>query len=213
MIEREILVSAFEAAFQPVFDPAFRVGAVQRSSMAEAMRVRGLIEQDMADREAEQRRLEAIVSIGEGHSANTLHLIVPPTPQWFGHGDFIRVRPKQDDVISRKEAWTVRRRTATICFTMNRRGVISDELYAACAWYRDLYEQTGLDGRMASVNFAKEVHTAPQDRGMPFSEEQIDAQEQYREARETIPAAYRLFFEKIVIEDVPLRRACRYGRE
>ena len=103
----------------------------------------------------------------------------------------------------------MRRVLTPITNRMFRAGKLNEEQFSACTWYRRTYDEAGLEGTLPGTDFLKEVWTAPQSRGMSFTEEQIEAQEQLRQARAKIPSAYVKFFEAVVLHDIPVKRAAR----
>lgn len=112
----------------------------------------------------------------------------------------------------------MRRVLTPIAKRMFHAGKLNEEQFSACTWYRRTYDEAGLEGTLPGTDFLKEVWTAPQSRGMNFTEEQINAQEQLRQARSHIPAAFVKFFEAVVLNDIPVKRAarahkCRYRHQ
>jgi hypothetical protein len=181
------------------------------SPSSEAERVASILARDAADREAEAARAEAERNLRLGVPANTAALIVPPTPEWVAKGDAIPYRPRHDGQWASLSdgATTMRRVLTPIVDRLYRAGKLTDEQWSACVWYRKTYDQAGLEGSMPGTDFLKEVWTAPQSRGMNFTEEQVAAQDQLRQARAMIPSAWVKYFEAVVLHDIPVKRAAR----
>lgn len=181
------------------------------TTSSEARRVAAILARDAADRQTEAARTEAERNMRLGVPVNAADLIVPPTPEWIAHGDAIPYRPRHDGQwASLSDGVTTMRRVLTPIVTrLHKTGKMNDEEHSACTWYRRTYDQAGLEGTMPGTDFLKEVWTAPQSRGMNFTEEQVCAQTQLRQARETIPSAFVKFFEAVVLHDIPVKRAAR----
>lgn len=200
------------------------------SPSSEARRVAAILARDEADRIAEQSRADAERNVRLGLPANEADLIIPPTPEWIaqcradpetdedgdhtewgGKSDAIPYRPRHDGQwASLSEGITTMRRVLTpIATRLHRAGKLNDEQLSACTWYRRTYDEAGLEGAMPGTDFLKEVWTAPQSRGMNFTEEQVAAQEQLRQARAAMPSAFVKFFEAVILYDIPVKRAAR----
>ncbi|WP_066120476.1 hypothetical protein [Blastomonas sp. CCH2-A2] len=181
------------------------------SPSSEARRVAAILARDEADRIAEQSRADAERNVRLGLPANEADLIIPPTPEWIAKGDAIPYRPRHDGQwASLSEGITTMRRVLTpIATRLHRAGKLNDEQLSACTWYRRTYDEAGLEGAMPGTDFLKEVWTAPQSRGMNFTEEQVAAQEQLRQARAAMPSAFVKFFEAVILYDIPVKRAAR----
>lgn len=181
------------------------------SPSSEARRVAAILARDEADRIAEKSRADAERNVRLGLPANEADLIIPPTPEWIAQGDAIPYRPRHDGQwASLSEGITTMRRVLTpIATRLHRAGKLNDEQLSACTWYRRTYDEAGLEGTLPGTDFLKEVWTAPQSRGMNFTEEQVAAQEQLRQARAYIPSAFVKFFEAVILYDIPVKRAAR----
>lgn len=94
---------------------------------------------------------------------------------------------------------------------MHKKGQITDEGFSACIWYARKYEQSGLEGSVGSVDYGKEVFSAPHDR-IVFTERQQQAQSDIRAVNRELPKAFLKFFQKIVVENLPVHRAKRFCR-
>lgn len=190
------------------------------SPSSEAARVASILARDAADRDAEAARTLAERNMRLGVPANAADLIIPPTPEWISQGDAIPYRPRHDGQwASLSEGITTMRRVLTpIVKRLFHAGKLNEEQFSACTWYRRTYDEAGLEGTLPGTDFLKEVWTAPQSRGMNFTEEQIAAQEHLRQARANIPSAFVKFFEAVVLNDIPVKRAarahkCRYRHQ
>ena len=179
-------------------------------SEAEAARVRKLLRRDRMDRIADQTRREADIAVKSGDLSRLQDTVVPPTPEQLGHGEFVSFSADKGKGTVRS-ATTVRRVVTPIAQRLWRSGKIDDDQLAACKWYRDRFEASGLDGRVPSTDFSKEVFAAPNAREM-FTDHQVEAEDDMRFVRKLMTAQFVKFFDMIVIGDVTLKRAERAAR-
>ena len=179
-------------------------------SEAEAVRVRRMLRRDRKDRAAEQDRREAAVAVESGDLSRLQDTVVPPTPEQLAQGEWVRVAVDMEQQTARSHK-TVRRVVTSIPARLYRRGVIGSDEVSACRWYRTAWELTGLDGRIQSVELAKEIFlTQPQ--MVQFTEQQIVAQDELRFVRALMTKRYIPFFELIVLHDMPMKRAERVSK-
>jgi DNA-directed RNA polymerase specialized sigma24 family protein len=83
---------------------------------------------------------------------------------------------------------------------------LTDEQLGACIWYREQFDESGLDGRIKTVDYAREVFASPQSR-LPFTTRQSEAQDALRAARGSIEKRYRKFFDMVVLADFGAKEA------
>lgn len=176
----------------------------------EQERVKALIERDKADRMREIERAAAELKIREGLVVSAHETVVEPTPEWFQHGDAESYTPELPDGTVR-EIKTVRRVRVPIILRMLHRGQLDNDQYRALNWYSECYERAGLHGAIPSVQIGKEVFGGGPDRVL-FTESQQQAQRMLREVKDRIPKHQVRFFEAVVIDNVPVRRAARFVR-
>lgn len=176
----------------------------------EKERVDGIIRRDRADDFEDFMRLQAQIEIEDGKFVNLQDTVVPPTREQIAKGEYIPFTPRGRDGTVRSVKG-FRKMSQTTVRRMHMKGQISDEGYVACIWYARKYEQAGLEGSIGSVDYGKEVFSSPQTR-TAFTEIQQEAQSDLRAAKVYMPKPFVKFFDKVVLEDVPLHRAKRFCR-
>lgn len=177
----------------------------------ERMRIRGLLERDKAYADAEAARLAARMEIEDGLTVNITDAVDGPTDEWLTKHQTERFTPRLEDGTVRTVS-AIRRVVTPICVRIHRAGHLTDDQLAACIWYREQYDESGLDGRIKTVDYGREVFAAPQNR-LPFTPRQSEAQANLRAARGSITKRYRQFYDLVVIGDMGVREAagnCRF---
>lgn len=185
-----------------------------KSIKDEQERQDAIIQRDIAYRKAEQDRAAAEIEIREGVFVNLADAVVPPTPELLAKGEFRNVSVAAEEShrgVHARSVQTVRRIVTTIPARLHRAGKINDDQFAACAWYRDQYEASGLEGNVKTVNFDQRIVGGLLG-GIMFSERQISAQGEIRDARLLIGAKWRKFFDLVVIDDIGVKSAARIAK-
>jgi len=185
-------------------------------AQAERRRVRELLNRDRADAARETARAEAEKAMAAGSFVNLADAVVEPTSEWLEKGEVQSFTPRSPDGTARSVS-TVRRVQTPIVIRMHRSGKLSDEHVLSCVWYRNAFEFADLAGHSASSqwNPNSTIRRGAIDAGfgyVPASEAVAEARDEYRAARDMLPAASLRFFEAIVLDDLPLRRAARFAR-
>lgn len=210
--------AAIEAKFEATFDERQRervesaAAAMKRAASLspEQRRVRDILARDRADKAAEEFRREAEIEVEAGRTVYMADAVVPPTPEQLATGEFLPYTPRQPDGTVR-EVRTHRRIQAYQAHRMLLWGVIDHQGYADCKWYAALHEATGLAGSVKSIDYGREVFSAPHNRSM-FTEWQIDKQDEFRFVRRLIPSRHLRLLDQIVLHDVPIHSAVRVAR-
>lgn len=180
-------------------------------------RVTVLIERDRRDRIDDQLRDIATIEVDSGIYINLADIVVPPTPEWLSKGDYETYTPRQPDKTVRSVR-TVRRVLTPIIARLWKAGKIDDDMARACLWYRITHEMAGIEGRWSTSRWrGPDDIPAPsgvnmQAGHMPMTTAEADARLALRKAQKRIPTSQLKFFEKIVIDDIPLSRAARFAR-
>ncbi|WP_370034043.1 hypothetical protein, partial [Qipengyuania mesophila] len=107
----------------------------------EEERVAALLERDALDREQERRRAIAVAQVESGEFANLDDTVVPPTPEQLEKGQFIPYTPRGENGTVRSVR-TVRRLLISQIAYLYSHGVLDDDTFAACRWYKDRYERS-----------------------------------------------------------------------
>ncbi|WP_156313499.1 hypothetical protein [Erythrobacter sp. SG61-1L] len=179
-----------------------------------------MLARDKADRNREAFREQAEMEVREGVFVNLAGTVVEPTQEWLEKADTTAFIPKQPKGTVRVIK-TVKRLAVPVVVRLCSDGKLSFEAMMACKRYREIYELTGLDGRVAIARYGIQGTMpgrvmAPSTR-MPIAEWEAVAREEYRAARDIFKPRHRKFFEAIVLEDNSPRKAragtCRNGKE
>lgn len=188
-----------------------RLEAIESPLMREANRVADILARDAEYAEAERARAAATIELADGLTVNVVDTVVPPTPEWLAKTQTRTVYvggEKWTDRASHEPVKTVRRIAASMAFRIHSDGRINERQFKACVWYRDRYELAGLEGTIKTASFEPRI-SGGIGSGLPFSDVQIEAQDEYRNARLMVPMLLRPFFELVVINDLSLTGAKR----
>lgn len=181
---------------------------------AENQRVRELVERSRRERIREADRKRAELEVSEGQFVNLSDTVIEPTPEWLEKGPVIGFTPDQTKGTTRTVR-SVRRVLTPIVRRLWEAGKITDEQHFACAWYRERHEVAGLEGRWKSSHIGFTSGTSGGGAGsspMAMHEHEAQARIQFRAARAAMTAFYLRFFDAVVLEDLPLRRAARFAK-
>lgn len=177
---------------------------------SERRRVRKLLKRDREDADVEQTRTRALADLEDGGFVNLQDTVTGPTREQLANGEFVPFTPSIENY-TKATVKGMRRMENSTVLRMHRKGQITDEGFSACIWYARKYEQSGLEGSVGSVDYGKEVFSAPHDR-IVFTERQQQAQSDIRAVNKELPKAFLKFFQKIVVENLPVHRAKRFCR-
>lgn len=178
---------------------------------AEAERVAGILKRDADDAERERRRAIAVAQVASGEFANLDDTVVPPTAEQLEKGDFTSYTPRGEKGTVRSVR-TVRRRLTSQLLTLHSRGVLDDDLLAACKWYRDRYEAAQMQSAAGVAGYGASI---PGDRiygHLPSTEWSAEARADFRWAACFVPADVRAMFDLVILQDRPIQEAARMGR-
>lgn len=187
--------------------------AVER---AEHQRVASLIEREQQYRTREHDRQLAEYEVRDGVYVNFSDSVVEPTEEWLQQGPIRKFTPRQPKGTVRTIT-TVRRVLTPIFVRMWNAGKLTDEQSSACLWYRSIHERAGLIGRYTGSQMGMPrigaVSKSPVIAGaIPVTQQEAEARAHYRAVLQGIKPQFVKFFEKVVIDDVALRRATRFAR-
>ena len=177
---------------------------------AERHRVDQLLRRDRDDDESDRLRVQAILEIDDGKFVNLQDTVLGPTREQLAHSEYISFTPRgRDGTIRSVKGY--RKQSHSTVLRMHRKGQITDEGFFACIWYARKYEQAGLEGSVGSIDYGREVFSAPMDH-TAFSEWQEEARFYLRIVKGELPKAFIKFFENIVVHSLPVHRAKRSCR-
>jgi len=182
----------------------------------ERARVDRLIARDKAYHAREIERAAAEIEMDNGNTVRIGEFVIEPTEEWFQHGDHRTFTPRLEDGTV-KTVKAHRRENVSIVARMHRADRITDDQFAACAWYRERWESAGLTGRVKTSHHSLSGNVGGGSGGMGQAPMAIHAREaeargEFRAARASLPAFYLRFFEAIVLDNLPLRRAARFAK-
>jgi hypothetical protein len=208
--EREIDQAADKLARAMMADDP--VAAVEAIKAKEAARATKLLRQTRLDAKEEAERKAAQLEIRSGVFVNVGDAVVPPTPEWLAKHETRPVTVQADGQGHHaRSVKTVRRITITPVIRAHQALKIDERQLRACTWYRDRYEETGLDGRISSAQAVDRIK-AGIPAGLMFGDYQLEAIDDIRKARAAIPAKYRRFFDLVVLQEIGVKRAERMAR-
>jgi hypothetical protein len=178
---------------------------------AEEARVDALLKRDAHDREAERRRKIAVQQVESGEFANLDDTVVPPTPEQLSKGDFVPYTPKGlDDTV--RTVKTVRRLLISQIAYLYSHGVLDDDLFAACRWYKDRYEAAEMEPSAPVASYGESVRGDGIYGHLPHTQWAAEARSDLRYAQGFIPPDVSRLFDAIVLEDQTLTLAARSSR-
>lgn len=193
-------------------EPKVMVDHVRAS---ERRRVAALLERDRAYRAEERLREIARAQVEQGEFTNIADAAIGPTPEQIEQAErdgagYRSFTPKLPNGTVRTVKG-YRRRDVPQAYKMMLAGVIDHEGMATCIWYRNLHEQTGLTGRIGSIDYGREVFASPATKAM-FTDWQVEAQDAFRFVRRSIRSRHLALLDLMVLDDVPIHRAVRAAR-
>lgn len=193
---------------------SMRLDAIGGPMAREANRVAAILARDAADAEAERARQAASIELDNGLTVNLVDTVVPPTPEWLAKTPSRAVYVGADNWTDRsahEPVRTVRRIPASMAYKIHMSGRITERQMKACVWYRDRYEVAGMEGNIKGASFEPRIAGGTTS-GIPFSDYQIAAQDDYRNARLLVPMQLRTFFELVVLQDRSLTQARKLSK-
>ncbi len=193
---------------------SMRLEAIGGSMAREANRVAAILARDAEYAEVERARQAASIELDNGLTVNLVDTVVPPTPEWLAKAPVRAVYVGADNWTDRgahEPVRTVRRIPASMAYKIHTSGRITERQMKACAWYRDRYEVAGMEGNIKGASFEPRIAGGTTS-GLPFSDIQMEAQDEYRNARLMLPMGLRTFFELVVIQDRSLTQARKQAK-
>lgn len=201
-------------AFLPLWltDPALGpVAFIRRKEREEQQRVSVTIAKDAAERRIEQRRKLAAIEKEMGGDPDPVDLAVPPTPELLRSGQFQTISLREE--ATETALPTLRRVVTPMIVRLHTSGVLDDDTFPACKWYRDQFEESGLLGRYAASQAG-----GGGDRSQPIfgamarTEWEVTARANFRFARQGVTPRFLAPFDLVVLDDLSMREAERIGR-
>lgn len=178
---------------------------------AEAERVAGILKRDADDAERERRRAIAVAQVASGEFANLDDTVVPPTAEQLEKGEFTSYTPRGEKGTVRSVR-TVRRLHITQITYLLSRGVLDEDLYRACRWYRDRFDAAQLAPGAGVQSYGDSVRGDRIYGHLPHSQWAAEARSDYRWASSFIPSNVCKLFDMVVLEDVTIGTAAMLTR-
>lgn len=176
-------------------------------------RVEAVILRDQRDRQQDLRRVTARVEFDQGRFVNLADTRDTLPDEQLAAGEFEEVTVFLPAETIRENV-TIRR--VSRAYSLYQRGVLDNDTFPACVWYRDCFDFSGLDPLIAST-FEPKYGTGERDFShLARTESQADARESFRFAREFVPLDVRPLFELVILSDMAIADAakltrCRYA--
>jgi hypothetical protein len=201
--------------FNPRDEAQRRTGRFREMAREERDRVRGIIQRDKDYHSAEIIRAAAEIEFTEGKPIAIVDAVLPPTPEWIAKGDVGHFTPRLEDGTV-KTVKGYRRQITPIVARMHAAGKLTDAQFQACTWYAALHAIAGLEGRVKTSNFSLAGNVgggggmgqAP----MALHEFEAQARHLFRAARKAMTDFYLVYFDKIVLDGIPVSRSWRFSR-
>lgn len=189
-----------------------RRARLQEQAEREAARVKAILARDDADRAAEYRRKMAEIEIEEGKTINLEDALIGPTPEQMERNQYVRV---DVDVEYQRDqpVQTFRNVGDSRILQLHNRGVIDDQQFIACRWYRETWERGGLAGLPGVALYGEMQSGGDRYYGhIPKSEAAVAARKDYRWARGLISDKLVHLFEAIVLYEHSIGTAAKIVR-
>lgn len=181
-----------------------RIGRQLRAERAEHERIRALIIRDAEERDRNERRAKARREFEEGRFVNLDDTKDTLPPEQLNADEFepVTVFLPAETV---RENSTVRR--VSRIKALWRRGVLEDHEMAACSWYRNQWELSGLDPLVSSTFEPKYGNGGAAFGHMPRTPEQVEARDNFRFMEDAIPADVRHLVNVVILKDMTIEEA------
>lgn len=171
----------------------------------EKARVADMLKRDREDAESEQRRKDA-ETVQENGGFATQDIVVPPTPEWLAKHETAPYTPKGEDNTVRTLK-TVRRVITDNLVVLYQRGVLDDDLFSACRWYRDRYEAAELSPSAAIASYGESIRGDMVYGHLPRTLWGVEARRDYLYAQGFITPMFLTLFELVCLHSQTLKAA------
>lgn len=185
-----------------------RLADIAANVAAAHNRVRNLIDGHRAYLEAERRREAALAELEMGLDVNIADTLVEPTPELLAKGTFIR-RKIAGEQWQDRTVEGVRRIEISQITLLHGRGVLTDDSFRACKWYKDRYLAAEMEPSAPVAQYGETVRGDPVYGHLPSSEWAAEARSDIRYARGFIPDDILPFFEEVICHDLTMKDAAR----
>lgn len=194
-------------------DPVQSVREAQKAQRTERRRARHLALKDRDARSRDLARKAAQLEVKRGVYVHLDEAVETPTEEWLAKGDVTSFTPKQlpGTIRTIKSVRRVLRTQIEFAYLTSR---LSDEQFAAACWFREIYEQAGMEGRWPTVQLGR-ISTSGGGLGqspMPMHECEAYCRDHYRRVMLWIDPLYHEFWEAVVIHSISMRAAARLAK-
>lgn len=183
-----------------------KIGRRLKAEREEHERIRALIIRDAETRERNERRVTARREFEEGRFVNLDDTRDTLPDEQLTADQF-------EPVTVFLPAETVRRnetiRRVSRIKALWRRGVLEDHEMAACSWYRDQWDLSGLDPLVSSTFDPKYGNGGAAFGHMPRTPEQLEARDNFRFMEAAVPGDVRELVNAVVLHDMTIEDAGR----
>ncbi|SDA15036.1 hypothetical protein [Sphingomonas sp. NFR15] len=188
-------------------DPLARIRAARER---EQLRVRGIINRDLMDRETDQRRRAARIEVAHGRFVNLQESRDTLPEEQLARDQFDPYETEKVEGTVREPIITVRRVDRVT--KLFRAGVLDIEEFACCGWYRGQWERSGLDPLVASTFYPK-FGDGPKTFGhLAKTATEAEARDEFRWSRRFVPDDVISLFDQVVLHDFSVREASRLAK-
>ncbi|MDQ4421455.1 hypothetical protein OOT33_13590 [Sphingobium sp. DEHP117] len=174
-------------------------------------RLLALLERDAKDREEEQRRRIALADFEAGIETNMADVLVKPTPEQLRDPAFITRKVAAKHWADGGLTGYRRLHIDQITYLLSR-GVLDDQTFAACKWYRDRYEAAEMEPTAPVAQYGETVRGDAVYGHLPRTEWAAEARTDIRWARGFIPEDIVSLFEQVVLHDVGITEVAKRYR-
>lgn len=187
-----------------------------RPSIAELMereqaRVEGILRRDRASAKTERKRQDANREVKAGKLANIADTAIQPTPELLRTGEFAEYIPDKTDGTIRTVP-TLRRVQHSRIIALHARGVLDDDTFPACLWYRKAWEGCGFDLSPTGAAWGEQIPGEKAYGHGGKTPAQVEARQNFRFAASFIPDDMRKTFDLVVLEELTIADAARQAR-
>lgn len=193
-----------------------RVKRFRELARREDERVKAILERDRENHKREITRAAAEIEFENGKSIAIVDTVLEPTPEWMEKGDVATFTPRLEDGTV-KTVRGYRRNGSRVIGKLWADDAITEEQFFACKWYREQNDLAGLEGRFKTNYLSLTGNVGGGTGGggqapMALNEREAHARIAFRAARAALPEFYLLFFDKVVLENIPFSRSWRFSK-
>lgn len=191
--------------------PLARLQSSREVRTRQIQREKSLVQEMRAYDLDEAARRQAEIAVANGNEADLDLSVLGPTPEQLAKADYVPVQGIRDERLKGRTVMTVRRRDVPVAHRMLMKGIIDSAGFAACVWYRDTWEASGMMGNIPSTDYTKEVFAGPTSRSQ-LTDSQMEIADCLRFIVSKMNARHGRLIYAMVVQDTPIHRAVRYAR-